>query len=237
MANDYRLRRSATEPIPPARLLFVTSATSDVGWFFKSGEATRQAFTRALEGIGRPIESFRSVLDFGCGCGRMLRQWRDVEGPRFFGTDYNAQLASWCSANLDHAAVGRNALIPPLSYGDRAFDLCYSVSVFTHLPESVQEAWLRELHRVIEPGGILLATLSGEGDLGRTTRAEQNRFHAGELVVIDGSLAGTNLCGAYHPEAYVRRAWAPYFRVLDFVPQGAKGCPNQDLYVLERVGD
>jgi len=105
MVNDYRLRRTASEPVPPARLLFVTSATSDVDWFFRSGEATREAFTRALVATGRPIESFRSVLDFGCGCGRMLRQWRDVEGPRFFGTDYNAQLVDWCSANLDHAAV------------------------------------------------------------------------------------------------------------------------------------
>ncbi len=113
--------------------------------------------------------------------------------------------------------------------------LCYSVSVFTHLPENVQDAWLKELHRVIEPGGLLMVTLAGEGDLGRTTRAEQERFRAGKLVVIDGSLAGTNLCGAYHPEAYVRRVWSRYFEVRAFIPEGAKGCPNQDLYVLERV--
>lgn len=237
IVRDRRLRREAPLglPVPPGALLLATGATRDVKWFLDSGAATAESFGAALERIGRPIASFRAVLDFGCGCGRVLRQWHDIDGPIFHGTDYNPRLVRWCEENLPYATFRRNSLNPPFDYADASFDLCYAVSVFTHLPEAMQEAWLLELRRVLEPGGILLVTLSGEGDLIRTTPSEQERFRSGELVVVDGGYAGTNMCGAYHPEDYVRRNWSRYFRILDFLPEGAKGSPRQDLYVLERL--
>ena len=87
----------------------------------------------------------------------------------------------------------------------------------------------------MRPKGILLVTLSGEGDLVRTTEDEQSRFNRGELLVLNEELAGTNMCGVYHPKSYVEAHWKSYFRILNFLPQGAKGSPSQDLYVLERV--
>jgi SAM-dependent methyltransferase len=231
---DRRARAAAPPdaPIPPARHLLATSATLDVEWFLITGRATADAFRAPLCDIGRPIDTFERVLDFGCGCGRVLRQWRDVSGPKFHGSDYNPELVRWCNDRLRCATVRKNDLAPPLSYPSDYFDLCYAVSVFTHLPESLQDAWLAELKRVMKPDGVLLVTLSGEGDLVRTTADEQRRFHNGELVVVDAPFAGTNMCGAYHPEAYVRAKWSTHFDVLAFYPQGASGCPRQDLYVL-----
>jgi hypothetical protein len=98
----------------------------------------------------------------------------------------------------------------------------------------MQRPWLLEMHRVLKPGGILAVTLSGEGDLVRTTAAEQDRFRKGELVVVDADFAGTNMCGVYHPESYVRSNWSDKFDVLAFLPEGAKGSPRQDLYILQR---
>jgi hypothetical protein len=92
------------------------------------------------------------------------------------------------------------------------------------------------MHRIVAPGGILILTLSGRGDFVRLTAREQSRFELGELIVLDASLAGTNMCSAYHPVEYVRREWSDLFKVLRHYPSGAKGSPNQDLYVLERVG-
>lgn len=237
---NWRLRRAASGvPIPPSGLLLVTGASTDVSWFLESGVATTSSFTTALERIGRPIESFSSILDFGCGCGRVLRQWQTLAGggPRIFGTDYNEKLVHWCQRHLSFVDVQKNELTPPLRYADASFDLCYAVSVFTHLPEETQDEWLVELRRVIKPEGILLVTLSGEGDLSRVRFSEQQRFGRGELVVVDGDFAGTNMCGAYHPEQYVREHWAHYFTVIDFLPRGAKGSPHQDLYVLKRNSD
>jgi SAM-dependent methyltransferase len=223
-------------PIPPDSLVYSATATRDVEWFLRSGEGFARALQNALNEIGRPIGSFSRVLDFGCGSGRVMRQWSTIEGPAFYGCDYNPRSVAWDKENLDFAHFSQNFLEPPLPHESRFFDLCYSVSVFTHLPDALQRPWIEELHRVLAAGGILVLTLSGRGDLGRLTDAEQARFEDAQLVVVDASLAGTNMCGVYHPPEYVRREWSDLFRLLRHYPSGAEGSPNQDLYIFERVG-
>ncbi|MFN2601915.1 MAG: class I SAM-dependent methyltransferase [Gemmatimonadaceae bacterium] len=208
--KNFKARRFAPPPaIPPGRQLFAVDATRSVEWFLETGRQTADSFRTALTDIDRPIESFEAILDFGCGCGRVLRQWINVKGPIFFGTDYNPHVVDWASAHLPFD-IRRNSLTPPLPYADETFDLCYAVSVFTHLPESQQRPWLKELHRILKPDGILLLTLSGEGDLIRTTPGEQEEFRTRGLVVLDGAYAGTNMCGVYHSESYVRKNWADF---------------------------
>jgi SAM-dependent methyltransferase len=229
-------RRGTRLPIPPDSLIYSGTATRDVEWFLQSGEHFARALRDALEDIRRPIASFSRVLDFGCGPGRVVRQWATIEGPTFFGCDYNPRSVAWDRKNLDFADFRQNTLEPPLPYDSHFFDLCYSVSVFTHLPEALQRPWIEELHRVIAAGGLLILTLSGHGDFGRLTAAEQSRFEDGQLIVVDPSLAGTNLCGVYHPIEYVRHQWSDLFTLLRHYPSGAKGSPSQDLYVFERLG-
>jgi SAM-dependent methyltransferase len=165
----------------------------------------------------------------------VLRQLPEVPGQRVFASDYNPVGVDWARTRLPAVSFATNNLQPPLPYPDDSFDLCYAVSVFTHLPAALQEPWLRELHRVLRPHGVLLVTLSGEGDIVRITPDEQKRFFAGELVVIDPTYAGTNLCGVYHPFSFVEKEWSRYFRICRFLPRGAGGTPYQDLYVLEKI--
>jgi len=164
----------------------------------------------------------------------VLRQWHGIAGPRFFGTDYNPAGIAWAKENLKDVAFATNRLEPPLPYGDSAFDLVYAISVFTHLPEALQRAWIEELHRVLEPGGILLLTLSGEGDLERISEEDRERFANGELIALDDRYAGTNMCGTYHPLEYVQRNWTDLFVMRHMYPEGALGAPRQDLYVFEK---
>ena len=234
--KNRRLRQQhhTLTPIPPGNLIFSATGTRDVSWFLDSGVQTATAFRQALESIGRPLETFSDVFELGCGCGRVLRQWHNEEGPNFYASDYNPLGVEWAKANLGFVTLRTNDLAPPLQFEGASFDLCYAVSVFTHLPEPLQMPWLTELHRVLRPGGILLVTLSGRGDLVRITAPEQAKFDAGELVVIDPEFAGTNMCGVYHPESFVRANWSSLFDVLRFLPEGASGSPKQDLYVLEK---
>ena len=230
-------RRKSALPIPPDSLIFSATATRDVAWFLKTGEEFAAALTNVLVEAGRPIESFSRVLDFGCGSGRVVRHWATLKSPAVFGCDYNPRSVAWNKENLTFARFSQNSLQPPLPYDAGIFDLCYSVSVFTHLPESLQRAWIEELYRVVAPGGMLVLTLSGRGDFGRLTDVERSRFDDGELIVLDAELAGTNLCGVFHPMQYVRREWTDLFSLVRHYPSGAKGSPNQDLYVFQRVRD
>lgn len=233
--RNLKGRRNATIPIPPGRLIFSATGTRDVEWFLRAGKMSADSFRSALNDIERPIGSFRNVLDLGCGCGRVLRHWIDVRGAQFFGTDYNPAGPEWGKKNLRHVTFGVNQLAPPLSYPDEKFDLVYAVSVFTHFPRGLQRAWIEEMHRVIQPGGILMLTLSGEGDFARLTQSERELFRKGELVEVDPRYAGTNMCSAYHPEEFVCRNWSDLFRVRKIYKEGALGSPRQDLYVFERL--
>jgi SAM-dependent methyltransferase len=234
--KNMAARRKSPLPVPPDSLIFSATATRDVEWFLQSGEAFASALRNALIEAGRPLESFSRVLDFGCGTGRVVRQWATLKGPDVFGCDYNARSVAWNKQNLKFASFGQNRLEPPLPYSAGFFDLTYSVSVFTHLPQPLQRPWIEEMHRVLASGGVLVLTLSGRGDFTRLTDAEQSRFENGELIVLDAAYAGTNICGVYHPLEYVQREWADLFSLVRHYPSGAKGSPNQDLYVFERVG-
>ena len=134
------------------------------------------------------------------------------------------------------ADFSTNGLLPPLGYADDAFDLVYSLSVFTHLPEGMQLDWIKELRRVISPGGYLLITTHGESYMSVMLPEEKDRFCAGQLVTRSETHAGTNTCAAFHPPAYVRRTLANGFEVIDFVPEGAKGNPHQDVFLLRKAG-
>lgn len=226
--------RSSGIPVPPGRLLYSVTTTHNVSHFIESGRASALALRAALARAGRSLESMGDVLDFGCGCGRVLRQWGNVDGVRLHGCDYNPVGPKWISNNLPWVSTRVNRLAPPLPYDDGSFDFVYALSVFTHLPVQLQTAWMSELHRVIRPGGLLAITTMGATYLHRLSAEERRRFGAGEEITRDDALAGTNLYAAYHPEAYVRNQLSAGFSVIDFEQAGGVSNGSQDLYLLER---
>lgn len=235
--SNRRIRRQGAPdglPIPPDHLIFLTSATRGVEWFLRSGRAAADSIREVMERIGHPVEELDQILDFGCGCGRVLRNWHDLDGPKLKGCDYNLRSVQWVSTNLSFVDVTANDLRPPLPYDSGRFDLVYALSVMTHLTESLQQAWIQELHRVIRPRGFLIITTHGDGHAAELTTPEQDRYLEGNLVVRDDPFAGTNICAAYHPEPYVRNVLARNFDVVAFYPEGAVGNPHQDLYLLRK---
>jgi SAM-dependent methyltransferase len=185
-----------------------------------------------LERNGIRVDRLDAVLDFGCGCGRVMRHWQGVATAKLVGTDYNSKLVDWCEANIPFASFGVNALRPPLQYANSGFDLAYALSVFTHLPEDIQLKWFEELSRVLKPGGYLLLTTLGESYKNRLNHHERQEFDGGNLVVKESRLAGRNACSAYHPLSYIERRLAKSYALVEFAAEGALGMPHQDLVLL-----
>jgi SAM-dependent methyltransferase len=177
-----------------------------------------------------------TVLDFGCGVGRVLRHWSGVTGPVLHGTDYNPELIDWCRRNLRFARFNVNALTGRLSYAAGTFDLIYALSVFTHLTPEQQDSWMTELRRILKPGGHLLISTHGEHYVPNLPLEGQDAFRKGQRVTIAGEHAGTNTCAAYHPPASVREQLAAGFEIVDFIAEGAKGNPRQDYWLLRNPG-
>jgi SAM-dependent methyltransferase len=140
------------------------------------------------------MEAVPAILDFGCGCGRVIRHWAGL-AARVHGVDFNPRPVAWCRRHLPFASFKVNHLRPPLDYEDGQFHL-YALSVFTHLPEELQKPWLRELCRVTAVGGHIILSVHGERYRDNLSDLEKCRFDQGQLVVRAAEAAGRNPCAS-----------------------------------------
>lgn len=103
-----------------------------------------------------------SVLDVGCGPGRLALAAGAVVGPtgEAYGIDAAPEMievarrkASRSGANV-HFQVG---LIEDMPFEDGRFDVVTNTLVMHHLPEDVKRKGLAEVRRVLKPGGRFVA--------------------------------------------------------------------------------
>jgi SAM-dependent methyltransferase len=218
-------------PMPPAKLRVRVAGNPDAAWFLEGGRLAEETLRGALQRAGTRLENMTSILDFGCGCGRVLR-WLAELPSELHGSDFDGPAVEWCRENLPFATFVNNGLEPPLSFEAGEFELVYAFSVLTHLPVDLQHAWVAELARVLRPGGHLILSTHGRRYLERLNDDERALFQAGEVVVRFEQVAGTNLCTAFHPPAYVRSNLGTGLELVEEVPEGARGNPHQDLFVF-----
>jgi 2-polyprenyl-3-methyl-5-hydroxy-6-metoxy-1,4-benzoquinol methylase len=234
LRDQRRFRHAAGGvPIPPANLNFLVSGCTSVPAFVEVGQTVSACITAVLARNGHDLRDCRAILDFGCGCGRVIRYWKQLPAA-IHGTDCHAEAIRWCTRNLPFGHFRVNQADPPLSYSANSFDFIYAISVFTHLDERRQHTWVAELARILKPGGLLLITTHGETCLHYVGAADVERFHCHELVVANPEQSGRNACGVFHPYEYVRDRLARNLTLCDFVPGKPGGCFPHDVYLLKK---
>jgi len=164
----------------------------------------------------------KRVLDFGCGAGRVLRHFlAEAREADVWGCDIDVPSVEWLRAALcPPLHVLRSTEWPPLPLETASFDLVYAMSVYTHLTNN-WSAWMVEHHRLLRPGGLLLASFMGAPALsslgaqldwdpdreGMRVAAEDLDWNQGGPLVI-------------HAEWWIRRYWGRAFDILSLVPDG-----------------
>jgi SAM-dependent methyltransferase len=222
-------------PVPPRALRARVHGTPDRASFETVGKIVADDLAATAR---RYVELDRdsSVLDFGCGCGRVLAYFRRLNRARLFGTDIDTEAIAWCRENLEALAdFSVNASWPPLAYRTEAFDLVYAVSVFTHLPLDMQWAWLEELQRVARPAACLLLTTHGEQHLPALTRDERDAFERdGFLYLVREPIDGLPAFyqNAFQTHAFIRSQWSRWFEIEDVIERGIGN--HQDLVVCRK---
>ena len=188
---------------------------------------------------GYPIEKFKHILDFGCGCGRIVRwcaAFKDT--TEICGSDYNPLLIEWCQKEL--SSIGKfvvNQAAPPLPYPDEKFDFVYAYSVITHFSEELQKPWLCEMARVLQPGGILLITAHGKRVVYRGGGPPEvlKALDESGLYVHRPEVSGENACAAFHSEKYLLNLQDIGLEVLEYLPGGVRDLSEQDMYLYRKV--
>jgi SAM-dependent methyltransferase len=223
--------------VPPRRLRARTGAPGAVE-FAEGGREAARALADALGSLGAPLEGTAAVLDFGCGSGRVLPHIVAlVPGARCFGCDVDLGAIAWAARHRPELSWAVSGSEPPLRYPDESFDLVYSISVFSHLDEALQDRWLAELSRVLVPDGVALLSVHGPHALDqfRSGRASTNwcrsgafargPLGAGEFVFepyvrsrwnrSDLPRVGSRYGLAFHGGDYLRRHWPEWLEVVD----------------------
>jgi SAM-dependent methyltransferase len=125
---------------------------------------------------GIPPDAYASVLDFGCGCGRLARRMiqQQARPGRYLGIDRHPGMIAWCQTaltpaaptfefrhhNVFHPQFNPDGLTEPLAFpaDDRSMSLVVAWSVFTHLLEAEAVFYLGEVARVLTEDGVALTT-------------------------------------------------------------------------------
>jgi ubiquinone/menaquinone biosynthesis C-methylase UbiE len=98
-----------------------------------------------------------AVADLGCGHGTLLHELRLLHpSVKLSAVDLSPVLVNNTRQRVPDADV-RVADIEALPFSDAAFDAVFATEVMEHLPDPVKA--LREVRRVLKPGGWLLVSL------------------------------------------------------------------------------
>lgn len=155
----------AERDLPPLRLRDVGA-----GDFREIGDLLVQMLVQ--HGL-RPTDR---VLDIGSGVGRVaIPLTRYLTGGTYEGFDVVQRWVRWCRRHITpaspqfrfkHCAVfnshynrrGTSAETFRFPYPDSSFDFAFATSVFTHLHRDGAQNYLREIGRVLRPGGRFAGT-------------------------------------------------------------------------------
>lgn len=228
-------------PVPPPRLRHRVHGNLDKYSFLHIGENIAQDIRELCKQVDRDIDSFESILDFGCGSGRVIRSFQyENRGRQFYGTDIDPDLIHWCQEHMPDISWSVNNYSPPLPFADETFDLIYGISVFTHLDERLQHAWLGELQRVAAPDAIIILSVHGNYCINFLEPSLQEEIQdQGFKFFVTGLKGKFKLDGlpdfyqtTYHTREYIEQVWCHYFEVILYVEQGINH--HQDAVILRK---
>ena len=175
-----------------------------------------------------------SVLDFACGYGRLLRFLSLVmPSENLFASELQLDALTFVTHEFGVTGLPSHA-DPEQFQPGRKFDFIWVASLFSHLPESLFDAWLARLIELLTPNGALCFSVRDSSLLaGNTLMPESGIVYEtrSENADLDADIYGT----AYASETFVaqslRRALGheqPYFRLRKALAQ------EQDLYIVAK---
>jgi SAM-dependent methyltransferase len=127
--------------------------------YFDVGNSALRCVRSALFAAGRPAPT--RVLDLPCGHGRVLRTFKAAwPSAQFTACDVLRTGVDYCARTFGATPVYAER-VPERTQLPGRYDLIWCGSLLTHFDLANWESLMRLFLRVLEPGGLLVATVQG----------------------------------------------------------------------------
>ena len=178
---------------------------ADEQTFWRGGE---EALDRLLGALGAAIPAGSVVVDIGCGVGRLTRPLaRDA--ARVVALDVSGEMLAEARrltpglANVEWVHGDGETLQP---VPDASADACVSHVVFRHIPDpAITLGYVREIARVLRPGGMAAFELSNDPEPHRRRPESRRRRLAAALGRAPRAVTDQTWLGSYVDLADLRR--------------------------------
>jgi ubiquinone/menaquinone biosynthesis C-methylase UbiE len=130
-----------------------------LAWVLTLGR--ERAFRQRLVELAR-LQPGDKVLDIGCGTGTLAIIAKQRVGPEgtVDGVDASPEMIGRATRKARKAGLDvrfQTAIVEELPFPNEHFDVVMSTLMLHHLPRPVREQCVREIRRVLKPGGRVLA--------------------------------------------------------------------------------
>jgi SAM-dependent methyltransferase len=121
-----------------------------------------------LDGFDRAWLKQGTVLEIGCGAGRLLKAIAH-KVRKAYGVDFSGEMVRLAQARLrefSNVITLKNDGSSLSMFENEKFDFVFSFAVFQHIPTRANiEAYLREIHRVLKPMGEVKLQVDGRDNV------------------------------------------------------------------------
>lgn len=103
----------------------------------------------------------KTILDIGCGRGMwgyMINILRDVRGAKIIGLDLNEDYLSFVRKHKIYTKLIKADLLKKLPIESKSVDFIICSEVIEHIVKKDGEKLLKEIDRIIKPGGRIIVT-------------------------------------------------------------------------------
>lgn len=234
-ANRQFITSNPDFALPPAYYLYETFQLNYLKYYSEGLLSAREIVEWSAPYLNK--ENL-TVLEWGCGVARTCRHLKQLlpENSTLFACDVNSKMIDWNKQNITEISFNVISYNPPTNYQNNQFNLCFGISIFTHIPAIEQENWLKEIARILSINGIFIFSTHGSHYINKLTYAEQSKLKVDGVFTKDYSQKGHRLMSTYNKYEKFKPIVENYFVIQEFYhgSENLHKLGGQDLWIVKK---